>query len=94
LLGCPWQAFLTEEEYREQLVACGYERESIIIKDISEDVFPGLVAFLERQDKALAESGISLGAGFRLARRVFGWFATSKVIRAVIVVAKAVKDED
>ncbi|KAK4177120.1 hypothetical protein QBC36DRAFT_377912 [Triangularia setosa] len=95
LMGCPWKAFLTEEEYREQLMACGYDRESIIIKDVSEDVFPGLVAFLEKQDQALARSGISLGAGFRLARRVFGWFAVSKVVRAVIVVARlpAVKDD-
>ncbi|KAK0726287.1 hypothetical protein B0T21DRAFT_350440 [Apiosordaria backusii] len=93
LMGCPWKAFLMEEEYWEQLVACGYERDSIIIKDVSEHVFPGLVAFLERQDKVLAESGISLGGGFRLARRVFGWFATSKAVRAVTVVAKVVKND-
>ncbi|KAK4199169.1 hypothetical protein QBC40DRAFT_349614 [Triangularia verruculosa] len=94
LMGCPWNAFLTEEDYREQLVASGFERASIIINDISDDVFPGLVAFLEKQDKALAESGISLGPGFRLARRVFGWFAASSVIKAVTVVAKLPKSKD
>ncbi|KAK0667825.1 hypothetical protein QBC41DRAFT_323253 [Cercophora samala] len=94
LMGCPWKAFLTEEEYREQLVACGYDRESIIINDVSQNVFPGLVAFLERQDKALAENGISLGGGFRIARKVFGWFAVSKVVRAVIVVARLPKGKD
>lgn len=94
LMGCPWKAFLTVEQYREQLVACGYDRDSIVIKDVSVDVFPGLVAFLERHDKALAEFGISLGGGFRVARKVFGWFAVSKVVRAVIVVARLPKAKD
>lgn len=88
LMGCPWRAFLTGDEYRAQLVACGYDRESVVFRDVSEDVFPGLVAFLASQDKALAQCGISLGGGFRLARKVFGWFSSTGVVRAVIVVAQ------
>ncbi|KAK4183717.1 hypothetical protein QBC35DRAFT_525942 [Podospora australis] len=87
LMGCPWKAFLKEDEYRDQLVASGYSRDSVIVRDISEHVFPGLVEYLNSQDKALAEHGISLGPGFRLAGGVFGWFASAKAIRAVIIVA-------
>ncbi|KXX75035.1 LPS-assembly protein LptD [Madurella mycetomatis] len=92
LMRCPWRTFLTEEEYREQLVASGYERESVIFRDVSEDVFPGLVGFLDSQDQSLAKYGISLGGGFRFARNLFNWFGTAKIIKAVIVVAHVNKD--
>ncbi|KAL2754099.1 hypothetical protein ACRALDRAFT_1063048 [Sodiomyces alcalophilus JCM 7366] len=85
-MGCPLRTFLTEAEYREQLVACGYDGESVTIRDITDDVFAGLVDFLDRQERALGQYGISLG-GFKLAARLFRWFAESKVVRAVIVVA-------
>lgn len=88
LMGCPWRAFLTEEEYVRQLVACGYNKESIVIRDVSNDVFAGLVAYLNRQEMALAHYGISLGGGFKLARKVFGWFARTGIIKGVIVVAR------
>ncbi|GAB1316341.1 hypothetical protein MFIFM68171_06551 [Madurella fahalii] len=87
LMRCPWKTFLTKEEYKEQLVASGYERGSVVFRDVSEEVFPGLVAFLDGQDQSLAKYGISLGGGFRLARKTFRWFGTTKVIRAVVVVA-------
>ncbi|KAI5467948.1 hypothetical protein BGZ63DRAFT_346906 [Mariannaea sp. PMI_226] len=87
MMGCPVRAFLTEEQYINELVECGYEKESIVIRDVSEHVFPGLVEFLDRQERALAEYGISLG-GFKLAQRLFNWFAKSKVVKPVIVVAR------
>ncbi|KAF7553451.1 hypothetical protein G7Z17_g3619 [Cylindrodendrum hubeiense] len=86
MMGCPVRTFLTETAYKDQLVECGYDRRSIKIHDITGDVFSGLVKFLDRQDKALGEYGISLG-GFKLAQRLFDWFARSKVVRAVTVVA-------
>ncbi|CAM1507797.1 Fc.00g046450.m01.CDS01 [Cosmosporella sp. VM-42] len=85
-MGCPVRSFLTESKYRDQLVECGYDRSSIMIRDITEDVFPGLVKFLDYQDRALGEYGISLG-GFKLAQRLFDWFARSKVVKASIVIA-------
>lgn len=88
MMGCPVGTFLTCEEYREQLVECGYDRNRIAIRDISEHVFPGVVKFIEDQERALSEYGISLG-GFKLAGRLFAWFGRSKVARAVIVVARA-----
>lgn len=85
-MGCPLRTFLTEAEYREQLVACGYDGESVVIQEITDDVFAGLVDFLDGQELALGQYGISLG-GFKLAARLFRWFAESRVVRAVIVVA-------
>ncbi|KAK4442724.1 hypothetical protein QBC34DRAFT_452934 [Podospora aff. communis PSN243] len=88
LMGCPWRAFLPEEDYAKSLAACGYDPESVIIRDVSDDVFPGLVNYLEKQDAALASYGISLGGGFRLARKVFAWFGRTSVVKGVVVVAQ------
>ncbi|KFH42345.1 hypothetical protein ACRE_069250 [Hapsidospora chrysogenum ATCC 11550] len=87
MMGCPMKTFLTEEQYREQLVECGYDAESIVIRDITEHVFPGVVKFLDDQERALSQYGISLG-GYKLAGRLFDWFGRSKVVKASIVVAR------
>ena len=86
MMGCPLWTFLTEQQYRSQLVECGYDEKSVLIREITEDVFPGLVKFLDNQDQGLSEYGISLG-GFKLAQRLFDWFARSKAVRAVVVTA-------
>ncbi|KAF4978611.1 hypothetical protein FZEAL_5014 [Fusarium zealandicum] len=87
MMGCPLGAFLTEKEYRDQLVECGYDRKLITIKEITDHVFSGLVKFLNRQDQLLGEYGVSLG-GYKLAGRLFDWFDRSRVVRAVVVVAR------
>jgi hypothetical protein len=56
---------------------------------VSDDVFPGLIRHLAKQDSDLAKYGISLGGGFRLARKVFTWFEKTAVIKGVIVVARS-----
>ncbi|CRK47549.1 hypothetical protein BN1723_007606 [Verticillium longisporum] len=90
-MGCPVGTFLVEDEYRDQLVECGYDREGIEIRDITQHVFSGLVGFLDGQERALGEYGISLG-GFKLAGRLFDWFARSGVVRAVVVIARTVDE--
>lgn len=87
LIGCPTRTFLTKQQYAAQLEAAGYAKETIILRDISSDVFPGFVAFMDAQEQVLAEYGIKLGA-LKVAKRIFGWFGTSGAIRAVIVVAR------
>lgn len=87
IMGCPLRTFLTEDEYREQLVECGYDRRCTVIRDISDHVFPGVVRFINDQERALGQYGISLG-GYKLAGRLFQWFGTSKVVRASVVVAR------
>jgi hypothetical protein len=87
MMGCPIGTFLTEEQYREQLVECGYDSNTISIRDITEHVFSGIVDFMEHQERALSYYGISLG-GHKLAGRLFDWFGRSKVVKAVIVVSR------
>ncbi|KAF4125359.1 hypothetical protein GMORB2_4199 [Geosmithia morbida] len=87
MMGCPIRTFLTKAEYTAQLVKCGYDEDSIIIRDISPHVFPGVVGFLDDQDRALSQYGVSIG-GFKLAGRLFDWFGRSNVLKASIVVAR------
>jgi hypothetical protein len=88
MMGCPFGTFLTYDEYEQMLVDCGYERDKIEIRDITEHVFSGVVGFLNAQDRALSQYGISLG-GYKLAGRLFDWFGRSGALRAVLVVARA-----
>lgn len=90
MTGCPFSAFLSEEQYFEQLVDAGYDRDSVVIQDITADVFSGLVAHIEKQQRSLKPYGISMGK-LGMAKRVFNWFDTTGVVRAVIVVAKVQK---
>ncbi|KAM0453596.1 hypothetical protein ACHAPV_008930 [Trichoderma viride] len=87
ILLCPWQTFLTEAQYREQLVECGYDRGSIEIRDVSDHVFAGLAGFLQRQDAALKPYGISL-TGYSAVGRVYDWFDRTRVLKGVIVVGR------
>ncbi|PFH61595.1 hypothetical protein XA68_16945 [Ophiocordyceps unilateralis] len=72
LMSCPLRTFLTEDRYKADMVECGYDPESIVIRDISDDVFAGVADYLGRQEDALSRYGISIG-GFKLAGRLFGW---------------------
>jgi hypothetical protein len=85
-MQCPLGAFIEENEYRRQLTECGFDSTSITITDISEQVFPGLVQYIEKQGRMLQRYGISIRK-FTIASRVFEWFHTSKAIKGVIVVA-------
>lgn len=87
MMGCPWGTFLTEEQYTRQLVECGFDGDATTIRDISEHVFPGVVEFMDHQERALSYYGVSLG-GYKLAGRLFDWFGRSKVVKAVIVVGR------
>ncbi|KAK2589813.1 hypothetical protein QQS21_012503 [Conoideocrella luteorostrata] len=87
ILSCPFYTFLTKEQYRDQLIECGYDRAHIEIIEISDHVFAGLSAFLRRQDTALSQYGIGIG-GFKLVGRIYEWLDRTRVVNAVIVVAR------
>ncbi|KAK6444590.1 hypothetical protein ACSS6W_007459 [Trichoderma asperelloides] len=87
VLLCPWQTFLTEKQYREQLVECGYDGGHIEIKDVSDNVFAGLAGFLQRQDAALSPYGISL-TGYTAVGKVYDWLDRTRVLKAAIVVGR------
>lgn len=87
VMGCPLYTFLTETQYRKQLVECGYDEERIEILDISDDVFAGVSGYLRKQDTALSQYGISLG-GYKLGGRLFEWFDRTRVVKAAVMVAR------
>ncbi|KAF2204504.1 hypothetical protein GQ43DRAFT_428875 [Delitschia confertaspora ATCC 74209] len=87
LMGTPWANFVTEAEYRQMLVKCGYTEENITIRDISRHVFTPLVTFLERRDRELNSIGLSLGK-FRAAGWLFKWWGRTGIIRGCIIVAR------
>ncbi|KAL6872742.1 hypothetical protein J3F83DRAFT_730869 [Trichoderma novae-zelandiae] len=87
VLLCPWRTFLTESEYREQLVQCGYDADQVEIRDVSDHVFGGLAGHLRKQDAALRPYGISLTA-YALVGRVYGWFDRTRVLKGAIVVGR------
>jgi hypothetical protein len=88
MMGCPFGTFMSEDEYRRQLVECGFDNDTIVIRDISRNVFAGASRHLQQQEDRLRPYGISIG-GFKLAGRLFGWFDRSKVVKGVIVVARS-----
>lgn len=87
MASTPFSNFVTQAEYEKMLVDAGYPREGIEIRDVSEYVFSGIAAYMERREKELRKFGMGLGK-FKAAGRVFGWWAKSGVVRGVIVVAK------
>ncbi|KAK2016474.1 hypothetical protein LZ32DRAFT_601279 [Colletotrichum eremochloae] len=87
-MGCPVGAFVTETEYKKQLGEAGYDGRHVRFRDVTDHVFSGLVNHITAQEEALRPLGISM-AKFKVAGRVFDWFAQSKVVRATIVVAQS-----
>ncbi|PHH84504.1 hypothetical protein CDD83_1835 [Cordyceps sp. RAO-2017] len=87
VLGCPWRALLTEDEYRAEMRSCGYDEGLVLVRDVSDDVFAGIANYLRRQEEALSLYGISIG-GFKLTGHLFEWFDRSRVVKAAIVVGR------
>lgn len=85
--GTPFANFLTRAEYEAMLVEAGYSRERIEWRDISGHVFGGIARFIKRRDEELKRFGMGVGK-FRVAEYVFDWWASSGVIRGVVVVAR------
>lgn len=81
--NAPFGNFITEKEYVDMLVAAGYERDKIEVRDVSKFVFAGLAGFLGVRK----EYGMPMGK-FGMARRVFDWWAVRGVVRGAVVVAR------
>jgi hypothetical protein len=86
--SAPVSNFMFEREYRRQLEASGYLADNIAMDDITGDCFKPLAQFLAKREKDLSKLGIRSSEGFCLAKTMFRWFATGKVVRAYTVVAK------
>jgi hypothetical protein len=86
--SAPISNFMVEREYRQQLEASGYMADNILMDDITGDCFKQLAQFLAKREKDLSELGICSFERFCLAKMMFRWFATGKVVRAYTVVAR------
>ncbi|KAF4805998.1 hypothetical protein CGCSCA5_v014825 [Colletotrichum siamense] len=85
-MKCPIGTFMTEAEYRTQLVEAGYDEREIRMQDVTGHVFSGLVNHISRQEAILKPYGISL-AKYKVAGKLFGWLERSQALKATIVVA-------
>ncbi|EQB50438.1 hypothetical protein CGLO_10125 [Colletotrichum gloeosporioides Cg-14] len=85
-MKCPIGTFITEAEYRTQLVEAGYDELGIRMQDVTSHVFSGLVSHINRQEAILKPYGISL-AKYKVAGKLFGWLERSQALKATIVVA-------
>lgn len=83
----PFANFLTTAQYKNQLLAAGYDSRKIDITDISEHVFAGMASFIDRRDGELKNIGLNIGR-YRMAGKVFRWWARSGLIRGCIIVAR------
>ncbi|GAA5871861.1 hypothetical protein JCM1840_004020 [Sporobolomyces johnsonii] len=75
--GLPRGNLRTAAAYRAELVSLGYDRDAIEMTDISDAVWPGFLAFVERRDEQLGRPGV-LGkswSGLRLYARVVRWYS-------------------
>lgn len=91
---CPVRdAFMTRERYTEMLVEAGYDRDHIELHDVTGDVFEPLARYMRRRGDDLDDVGLSLGP-LSIARLVFDWWARSRVLEAVIVVARKASSPD
>jgi len=84
--NAPFGNFVTETEYVDMLVAAGYSRESIEMRDVSRFTFGGLAGFMGERAKVGRDYGLAVGK-YKVASWVFGWWARGAV-RGVIVVAR------
>jgi hypothetical protein len=88
LMGCPYNTFKTEVEYKSLLVNSGFEECKIEMRDISKEVFSPLSRFLEERDRELHMFGWGLGK-LKPAMWLFRWWARSGVVRGMIIVARS-----
>lgn len=73
------------DEYTAKLEELGYV--DVSVKDISDDVFPGFVQFLDRFQRTLRPSGFEERAEvfyFAFIREIIRWMAERKILRFVI----------
>ncbi|GAA5962235.1 hypothetical protein JCM3765_004712 [Sporobolomyces pararoseus] len=75
LANLPFENLHTPSSYRRSLVESGFDQESIEMEDISDQVWPGFLNFVERRER---EIGVALGSswkGLRMYAKVVKWYS-------------------
>lgn len=83
----PFANWVTIQEYREGFVTAGYTRESIEIRDISENVLGQLAGCLKKTELEVEQHGLSIGQ-FQDAAWMFDWWCRTGVVKGYIAVAR------
>ncbi|POY74952.1 hypothetical protein BMF94_1928 [Rhodotorula taiwanensis] len=80
LAKAPWQNFLTTSAYRDHLVQAGFDRDSIEMQDISDDVWPGFCRFMRERDQQAGRSTIlgSAWRGLSMYTKVVVWYSGAR----------------
>jgi len=84
----PVENLVTEQQYIAQIYKAGYE--DVVIERIEDEVFPGLLGFMEKQNRRFAELGI-FGMAWRklwVVRKVLQWLYNEKWVHFVVVRAR------
>lgn len=84
--GMPWSNFMSKTEYESMLVDAGYQRDQILMEDVSENVFSGIASFIKTREEQLKIYGMSLGK-YKGPGEIFDWWAKSGVVRGYVIVA-------
>ena len=73
----PQQNFLQPAQYRAQLVDAGFDPDSITMRDISDDVWPGFCRFMRERDRQMGRATIlgSAWRGLMMYTRVVEWYS-------------------
>ncbi|GAA5850113.1 hypothetical protein JCM8547_001016 [Rhodosporidiobolus lusitaniae] len=78
--GLPYANLLTASQYRASLVAAGFDTDDIEMQDISEHVWPGFLAWMDKREDELGRSRNVLGNawnGLRGYAKVVRWYSGS-----------------
>jgi hypothetical protein len=92
LTNAPFANLVSRSEYVNMLVSAGYDRAQIEIRDVTKFCFRGLADFIERQAEEGVPYGLKMGK-FRVARKMFAWWARGDIVRGLIVVARGKEEE-
>ncbi|GAA5902081.1 uncharacterized protein JCM6883_001291 [Sporobolomyces salmoneus] len=92
LAHLPFENLLNPKNYRSSLVRAGFDQATIEMQDISDQVWPGFLRFIERREK---EMGVVLGSswrGLKMYAKVVRWYSGAgggrKRLRFYLISAK------
>ncbi|KPV73059.1 uncharacterized protein RHOBADRAFT_46153 [Rhodotorula graminis WP1] len=76
--GCPRSNLVPLDTYRAQLVAAGFDPDSVETRDVSDEVWGGFCGFVRRREEGMGRGRGVLGGkwdGLRRYARVVEWYA-------------------
>ncbi|KAJ3315361.1 hypothetical protein HDU76_002229 [Blyttiomyces sp. JEL0837] len=89
MAGVPWENLVSQQEYIDSISHAGFDKDSIQCDDISDNVFPGLVRFIEEQEVRMMGL-VSEGkmSKYRFLKWFVKWVYEEKVLMFVVVRAR------